>query len=173
MVISGKENTTASARILLRLLGEMADCLDQLYTCLREQQKALMGWRLGDFVITTKRQRELVEENLGREQQRRELVGHLVGEKRAADVSLRDLAENFGGPWPAKFQEVTERIRSASPRVAAMRDQNEALIVRSRNLVNGQVKLMLDLASLNRNNYGKSGRRAKQANLHKTLDQQA
>lgn len=170
---TGSENITRAAKKLCSLLEEMAGGLDKLYACLRDQQKALMGWRMADFAETTKRQYALVKDNLDREKQRRELVVSLVGDSRAGDISLRELAENFGGPWPEKFREAAERIRESSSRVAAMKKQNEALIVRCRDLVDGQVKLMLNLATLNRNNYGQSGRKAKQANLHKVLDRQA
>ena len=167
------KNIDVVAGKMISLLGAMADGLNKLYSCLRDQEKALMHWRLADFVETTKRQRALVQENLEREKRRRELVAALVGESRAAEVSLRELAELFGGKWPEKFKAVSERIRQASSRVATMKNQNEALIIRSREVVDGLVKLMLDLASLNRNNYGKSGRKARQTNLHKVLDQQA
>jgi hypothetical protein len=167
------KNIDAVAGKMLALLSAIAGGLNKLYSCLRDQEKSLMQWKLADFVETTRRQRALVQENLDREKQRIELVTDLVGESRAKEVSLRELAEMFGGKWPDKFKAVSERIRRESSRVAEMKKQNEALIVRSRDLVDGQVKLMLNLASLNRNNYGKSGRKARQANIHKVLDRQA
>lgn len=169
----GNKNIDLVAGKMLALLGAMADGLNKLYACLRDQEKALMHWRLADFVETTKRQRVLVQENLDREKMRRQLVAGVVGETRAASVSLRELAELFGGSWPERFKAVSERIRVASSKVAAMKKQNEMLIGRSREVVDVQVKLMLNLASLNRNNYGKSGRKAKMANLHQVLDRQA
>ena len=173
MTDRGKENLEAVAGKLLALLQAMAGCLDDLYTCFRDQQKALMTWRVADFVATTKRQRTLVQENLDREKQRRELVSSLVGVHRAAEMSLRDVAELFGGKWPEKFREISGRLRESSSRVAIMKKHNEALIANGRNLVDSQVKLLMDLASLNRNTYTKSGRKAKQKSLHQVLDGQA
>ncbi|MBW7996903.1 MAG: hypothetical protein FVQ81_10135 [Candidatus Glassbacteria bacterium] len=171
------ENKTDTSAVqtkkLHNLLGDMAEGMDKLYACLRDQQKALMGWKLADFVETVKRQRRLARENLGREDERRALVRKLAGGQNAANRSLRDLAEMFGGRWPKKFQAVADKIKSSSARVAEMKKQNEALITRSRDLVDGQLRLMINLASLNRNTYEQSGRKTGRGSTHKVLDQKA
>lgn len=168
-----QKDIDSHARQLLSLLNEMATGLDRLYACLRDQQKALMGWKLADFVATVRSQRRLARENLKREEARRELVRGLVGEQRAEKISLREIAEMAGGQWPEKFRAVAGKVRSASESVAEMKKQNEALINRSRELVDGQLRLMIELASLNRNTYGQSGRKTSRGSMHKVLDQKA
>ncbi len=164
------DNELAAGR-MHTLLGEMCDGLDELYSCLRRQQKALVQWRMADFLETIRLQRTLAEANIDREQQRLELAAMLVGEGDGPATNIRALAEHLGGQWPAKFREAAGRIRVAGARVNEMKRQNEMLIERNRTLVNGQLRLIFELASLNRNTYAPSGHKAGRTDMYKVLDQ--
>jgi len=148
----------------------MAEGLERLYDCLRAQQRALVSCKLGDFNETLKLENRLARQNLKREQQRRVLISEMLGEG-CETVSLKKLAAGFDSPWPERFEKLAERIRQAGGKVQTMKKQNEFLIIRSRELVSERMKLMLELARLNRNIYEESGKKRKNPNLHKVLDQ--
>jgi hypothetical protein len=165
-----ESNEIIAGKILL-LLDDICGGLDDLYSCLRQQQKALTQWRMADFLDTVILQRKLAEENISRERQRLKLAAELVGESVAETANLRTLAEHLGGQWPTKFREASARIKPAAARVDAMKNQNEMLISSNREMVGDQLRLMFELASLNRNTYAKSGRKAGRTDMYKVLDQ--
>ena len=167
-----KMNDTLGERIY-SLLGEIRSGLDKLYACLRTQQKALAGWRMDEFIGTVQLQQQLVEANIKLEKQRRELVAELLGEAAADTANLRTVAEHLGGLWPEKFREAASRIKISGDLVAAVKSQNEQLIARNREMIEGQLRLIFELASLNRNTYGKSGNKAGRTDMHKVWDQRA
>ncbi len=156
---------------MLSLLDGITGGLDELYSCLREQQKALIQWRLADFMEAVQLQRTLAEENIDKERQRLELATVLVGKSAAPETNIRTLAEHLGGQWPVKFSAAAGRIKTASARAGEMKRQNEMLIESNRELVDSQLRLMFELASLNRNTYAKSGRKAGRTDMYKVLDQ--
>jgi hypothetical protein len=158
---------------LYRLLHAMARALELIYDCLRRQQQALIEWRYEDFAGTIEEEKRLAAENLAREEERQRLVRELMGVESSAAITLRALAKNFGGPWPGRFERVARSLREAGGKAERMKKQNEFLISRSRDFVGGQIKLLLELARLNRNIYAKSGRKSRQASLYKVFDQKA
>ena len=145
MKTTGKRTKESSAEKLYALLVEMASGLEKLYGCLRLQQAALLKWAA--------------------------LAVEIAGEDEAEKPSLRQLAESLGGEWPARFEKIAGRIRTASDKVSSMKDQNESIISYSSKLVGDQLKLLLELARLNRNLYEESGKKSAKANMHKVLDQ--
>ena len=161
------------AEKLHALLTAMADGLDELYGCLRDQQACLLRWNLAGFLETVQRQQRLARENLQREQQRRTLVQEMMGEERGESVRLRQIAEELGQDWPVRFQALAQRLKSSSGKAADMRKLNESLISHSHRLVNDRIKLLLDLARINRNLYEPSGKKSKKSNMHKVLDRKA
>ncbi len=165
------ENKELVASEILSLLADIRGGLNELYDCLRAQQKALTQWRMADFMDTVQLQRRLSEENVERERQRLKLAAALVGETAAETANLRTLAEHLGGQWPIKFREAAAEIKTAAARMDAMKNQNEMLISRNRELVNSQLRMMFELASLNRNTYAKSGQKAGRTDMYKVLDQ--
>ncbi len=156
---------------MLSLLDGITGGLDELYSCLREQQKALLQWRMADFMETVTLQLRLAGENIERERERLKLAATLVGKSAAESANLRTLAEHLGGQWPLKFSAAAGRIKTAGARVGEMKRQNEMLIESNRELVDSQLRLMFELASLNRNTYAKSGRKAGRTDMYKVLDQ--
>ncbi|MBN2290278.1 MAG: flagellar export chaperone FlgN [Candidatus Glassbacteria bacterium] len=154
---------------LHRILSAMAGDLERLYDCLRAQQRALVKCRLDDFNKTLELENRLAERNLDRERQRRELVAGMFGEN-SDKASLKELTAGMSPPWPGRFKALAERLRQAGNMVQTMKKQNEFLITSARDLVSERLKLMLELARLNRNVYEKSGKKSKRANLHKVLD---
>lgn len=167
------QNETQRAEKLHELLLAIAGGLEKLYGCLRDQQSSLLRWNLPGFTAAMDCQQELVRENMRRELQRKALVCEIVGEERSATATLSQIAQELGGDWPECFQDLARRIRTASGKVAEMKKQNESLIGHGQRLVNDQIKLLLDLARLNRNLYEHSGRKSSRSNLHKVLDQKA
>jgi signal transduction histidine kinase len=161
------------AEKLHALLSAMADGLDELYGCLRDQQACLLRWNLAGFLETVRRQQRLAQENLQREKERRMLVAEMVGEERSESVTLRQISEELEQDWPVRFQALAKRLRSSSGKAADMKKQNESLISHSHRLVNDRIKLLLDLARINRNLYEPSGKKSKKSNLHKVLDRKA
>ena len=171
MKTTGKRTKESSAEKLYALLVEMASGLEKLYGCLRLQQAALLKWDFPSFRATIRQQECLARENLEREKKRAALAVEIAGEDEAEKPSLRQLAESLGGEWPARFEKIAGRIRTASDTVSSMKDQNESIISYSSKLVGDQLKLLLELARLNRNLYEESGKKSAKANMHKVLDQ--
>ncbi|MEA1996905.1 MAG: flagellar export chaperone FlgN [Gemmatimonadota bacterium] len=157
---------------LYDLLTGMAQGLEQLYQCLRRQQAAVIKWNLEDFLSTVEDEKRLARENLDREEARKALVERIMAGsfQENSPVSLRELASHLEPQWQERFRELAARIKSASGSVAEMKKQNEFLITRARETVNDQLKLLLELARLNRNTYEESGKKSRKANLHKVLD---
>lgn len=154
---------------LYELLLGLAQGLERLYQCLRSQQAALISWNFEDFISTVQEQKRLARENLSREEERKALLSQMTGLRQ--EISLRELTGLLEDPWQKRFSELAERLKAESGKVIQMKKQNEFLINKSRELVNEQLKLLLDLARLNRNLYEKSGKKSKKTNLHKVLDQ--
>ncbi|OGG06637.1 MAG: hypothetical protein A3F83_06260 [Candidatus Glassbacteria bacterium RIFCSPLOWO2_12_FULL_58_11] len=159
------------AERLYTLLSAMAKALEQLYDCLRSQQKALITWNYEAFVSSTREQNSLARENLRREQIRLALVQQFPKGENGRNLSLRELGALLGEPWQRRFEELASRIRTASGKVSDLKAQNEMLIGKARSLVDGQLKLLLEFARINRNLYEENGKKSKKANLHKVLDQ--
>jgi transketolase len=156
---------------LYDLLLGIAQDLEKIYECLLSQQIALMNWDHDNFLATVREQNRLARENLRRESQRKELVKKISAESEGDSVNLRELAIGLGGKWPERFSKIAERIKTASGKAVMIRRQNEFLISKSREMINEQLKLVLDLARLNRNTYESSGKKTRKANLPKVLDQ--
>jgi len=156
---------------LYDLLLGIAQDLEKIYECLLSQQIALMNWDHDNFLATVREQNRLARENLRRESQRKELVKKISAESEGGSVNLRELAIGLGGKWPERFSKIAERIKTASGKAVMIRRQNEFLISKSREMINEQLKLVLDLARLNRNTYESSGKKTRKANLPKVLDQ--
>lgn len=171
MNTTSKQTPKANAEKLHALLVEMAIGLEKLYECLRLQQAALLKWDFPSFGATIRGQKRLARENLEREKKRIALVSEIAGKKATEKQSLRQLAESLGDEWPERFEKLAGRIRTASGKVSAMKDQNDSVINNSRKLVNDQLMLLLELARLNRNLYEESGKKSAKANMHKVLDQ--
>ena len=159
------------AERLYSLLSAMAEALEQLYDCLRSQQKALIGWDYEAFVSCTRQQNSLARENLRRDQVRLALVQQFPKGENDRTLSLRELGALLGDPWQQRFEELAGRIRTASGKVSDMKTQNEMLIGKARSLVASQLKLLLEFARINRNLYEENGKKSRKANLHKVLDQ--
>ena len=171
MKTASKQKTKASAEKLYTLLAGIAEGLEKLYECLRLQQASLMKWDFPSFSATISQQKRLARKNLEREKERIALVSEITGKQAAEKLSLRQLAESLGGEWPERFEKLASRIKTASGKVSSMKDQNESIINNSRKLVNDQLKLLLELARLNRNLYEGSGKKSEKANMYKVLDQ--
>ena len=150
----------------------MAKGLEQLYDCLRAQQRALMSCKLDDFNETLLLENHLAGKNLERENRRRELIAALLG-KQPETVSMKELAAGFDHPWPKRFERLAERLRKAGNMVQTMKKQNEFLITRARELVSERINLLLELARINRGIYEESGKKRKKTNMHKVLDHKA
>ena len=147
----------------------MARDLERLYKCLRFQQNALVKCRLDDLNKTLRIENRLVNRNLKRDRQCKKLIAEMAGES-SNTVLLKELTQDFPHPWPDRFKTVAERLRRVGDMVQIMRKQNEFLIFNARELVNERLHLLLELARLNRNTYGKSGKKMKSTNLKKILD---
>ena len=157
---------------LYRLLSSMAKGLEQLYDCLRAQQRALVNCKLDDFNETLLLENRLAGKNLERENRRRELITELLGEQQEM-VSLKELATGFENSWPKRFEALAERLRKAGNMVQTMKKQNEFLITRAREMVSERINLLLELARINRGIYEESGKKRKKTNMHKVLDHKA
>ncbi len=159
----------------LRLLLEaMADGLEELYASLLRQQRALTAWRLGEFLETVEEQKRLAAANFSREEERLRLVrelSHRAGSEQL--LTLSEFAPLAGPEWEQRFRPLAVRIRQAGGKIEMLRRQNQLLISRSREIVNEQLKLLLELARLNRNTYEHSGRKARGPGLHQVLDRKA
>ena len=170
-------NSSETAGQLYSLLEKIVDGLDKLYLCLRSQQNALMSWDLSAFNLSIREQGKLARKNLAWEHERQELVAEVVGpENQTADqtpVKLPQLAEMFGGKWSARFAKISGKIRAAAGKADNMKKQNEMLINKSKTLVGDQLKLLVDLARLNRNLYGQKGQKSPKKNLRQVMDQRA
>lgn len=170
MTVSVEKDSLSMSRIedLHGLLIETAVDMEQLYASLRSQQKAIVEW---DFTALTRNigeQRKLGQRNKERDKRRRELIKQLAG---SPDVTIHDLAESLGRPWSSRLDDAALRIRGTVDNVGAMKKQNEFLLEKARSMVNGQLRLFMELARINRNMYEESGKKSRQSNLHKVFDQ--
>jgi FlgN protein len=164
-----QQNDKKDKETLFSLLSAMVRDMERLYNCLRIQQHALVKCRLDDLNKTLRIEYRLINRNLKRDSQCKELIAEMAGSF-SDTVSLKELAQSFLDPWPQRFKTVAERLRRVGDMIQIVRKQNEFLITNARELVNERLHLLIELARLNRNTYEQSGKKRKNPNLQKILD---
>ena len=173
-MIETKEKEQALANLPQRIynvLEGMHGTLEKIYSALIRQKQFLIKWDHAEFVKTVREIETLGRENSKREKDRLALFSEIaIDNREAAEMSIAQMAENFLPPWPAKFEELAARIKSAGNKVNLVKKQNETLLEQSREMVSDQIKLMLEYNRLNRDVYGKSGKKNQTTNVYKVVD---
>ena len=168
--VKKERDTGQAAQELHSLLAEIARGLETLYESLRSQQKAIVQWDLATLTENIGVQKKLVRAHRAAEERRRALSKEIAG---AGRTSLSEVGDRLGGPWPGRFRRLAVRIRESAGKVETMKKQNEFLLEKARGMVNGQLRLFMELARVNRNTYEGSGRKSRQSGLYKVFDQTA
>ena len=173
-MIETKEKEQAIENLPQRIynvLEGMYGTLDRIYSLLVQQKKYLVKWDNVEFMKTVRELEILGRENIKREKDRLALFSEIaIDREEAAEMSISDMAEHFLPPWPEKFRELSVRIKNAGNKVGLIKKQNERLLEQSREIVADQIKLMLEFNRINRDVYGKSGKKNPSTNVYKVVD---
>ncbi len=153
---------------LMETLENLAGQLDELYLSMQRQQRSVVNRDLQGLHASIREQNRLARSVRSFEERRVEISRRMSGLDDPPSVSR--MAESFGEPRRTKLKDAARRIRESAGRAEALKRQNAFLLEKARTLVNGQLKLFMEMARVNRNVYEESGRKSRQANLHKVFD---